>query len=200
MATATRSRSSSSATTARSRGSPIASSTHRVCRLANGLKSLGVKKGDRVIIYIPMSIEGVVAMQACARIGATHSVVFGGFSAKSLQERIIDAGATADHHRRRAGARRSRAADQGDRRRGDRRWAAARRSATSSSTGAPATRSASRPGATSGCTTWSRRRPTPASPNGSMPSIRCSSSTRRARPASRRACSTRPAATCCGRC
>src|SRR6266581_4494874 len=68
---------------------------HRVCRLANGLKSRGIKKGDRVIIYIPMSIEGVVAMQACARIGATHSVVFGGFSAKSLQERIIDAGATA---------------------------------------------------------------------------------------------------------
>jgi acetyl-CoA synthetase len=67
----------------------------RVCRLANGLKSLGVKKGDRVIIYMPMSIEGVAAMQACARIGATHSVVFGGFSAKSLQERIIDAGATA---------------------------------------------------------------------------------------------------------
>ncbi len=67
----------------------------RVCRLANGLKSLGVKKGDRVLIYIPMSIEGVAAMQACARIGATHSVVFGGFSAKSLQERIIDAGATA---------------------------------------------------------------------------------------------------------
>ncbi|HVF64069.1 MAG TPA: acetate--CoA ligase [Casimicrobiaceae bacterium] len=67
----------------------------RVCRLANGLKSLGVKKGDRVVIYMPMSIEGVAAMQACARIGATHSVVFGGFSAKSLQERIIDAGATA---------------------------------------------------------------------------------------------------------
>jgi acetyl-CoA synthetase len=68
---------------------------HRVCRLANGLKSLGIKKGDRVIIYVPMSIEGVAAMQACARIGATHSVVFGGFSAKSLQERIIDAGAVA---------------------------------------------------------------------------------------------------------
>src|SRR6266567_1494833 len=68
---------------------------HRVCRLANGLKSRGIKKGDRVIIYIPMSIEGVVAMQACARIGATHSVVFGGFSAKSLHERIIDAGAIA---------------------------------------------------------------------------------------------------------
>ena len=68
---------------------------HRVCRFANGLKSLGIKKGDRVIIYMPMSIEGVIAMQACARIGATHSVVFGGFSAKSLEERIIDAGATA---------------------------------------------------------------------------------------------------------
>ena len=68
---------------------------HRVCRLANGLKSLGVKKGDRVVIYMPMSVEGIVAMQACARIGATHSVVFGGFSAKSLQERIVDAGAVA---------------------------------------------------------------------------------------------------------
>ena len=68
---------------------------HRVCRFANGLKARGIKKGDRVIVYMPMSIEGVVAMQACARIGATHSVVFGGFSAKSLQERIIDAGAVA---------------------------------------------------------------------------------------------------------
>ncbi len=68
---------------------------HKVCQFANGLKSLGVKKGDRVVIYMPMSVEGVVAMQACARIGATHSVVFGGFSAKSLQERIIDAGAVA---------------------------------------------------------------------------------------------------------
>ncbi|WP_050462945.1 acetate--CoA ligase [Herbaspirillum autotrophicum] len=67
----------------------------RVCHFANGLKSLGVKKGDRVVIYMPMSIEGVAAMQACARIGATHSVVFGGFSAKSLQERVIDAGAVA---------------------------------------------------------------------------------------------------------
>jgi len=68
---------------------------HRqVCRTANALKSLGIKLGDRVLIYMPMSIQVVVAMQACARIGATHSVVFGGFSAKSLQERIIDAGAT----------------------------------------------------------------------------------------------------------
>ena len=67
----------------------------RVCKFANALKARGIKKGDRVIIYIPMTIEGVIAMQACARIGATHSVVFGGFSAKSLQERIIDAGAVA---------------------------------------------------------------------------------------------------------
>ena len=67
----------------------------RVCQLANALRKRGIKKGDRVIIYMPMSVEGVIAMQACARIGATHSVVFGGVSAKSLQERIIDAGAVA---------------------------------------------------------------------------------------------------------
>ncbi|MDM7456250.1 MAG: acetate--CoA ligase [Tepidimonas sp.] len=67
----------------------------RVARMANALKSLGVQRGDRVVIYMPMTIEGVVAMQACARIGATHSVVFGGFSAKALQERIQDAGAVA---------------------------------------------------------------------------------------------------------
>ncbi len=66
----------------------------RVCQFANGLKSIGVKKGDRVVLYMAMSIEGIVAMQACARIGATHSVVFGGFSAKSLEERIVDVGAT----------------------------------------------------------------------------------------------------------
>jgi len=65
----------------------------RVAKFANALKSLGVKKGDRVVIYLPMSVEGVVAMQACARIGATHSVVFGGFSAQSLRDRIEDAGA-----------------------------------------------------------------------------------------------------------
>ena len=68
---------------------------HRVCQFANGLKSIGIQTGDRVIVYMPMSIEAVIAMQACARIGATHSVVFGGFSAKSLHERIIDAGAVA---------------------------------------------------------------------------------------------------------
>ena len=65
-----------------------------VCRFANGLRSLGVGKGDRVIIYMPMTAEAVVAMQACARIGAIHSVVFGGFSAESLRDRIADAAAT----------------------------------------------------------------------------------------------------------
>ncbi len=68
---------------------------HRVCQFANGLKKLNLSVGDRVIIYLPMGIEAVVAMQACARLGLTHSVVFGGFSAKSLNERIIDAGAVA---------------------------------------------------------------------------------------------------------
>jgi len=76
----------------------------RTCRMANALKARGVKKGDRVVIYMPMSIEGVVAMQACARIGAIHSVVFGGFSAQSVRDRVQDAGAvmiiTADEQAR----------------------------------------------------------------------------------------------------
>ncbi len=67
--------------------------TAEVCQFANALKSLGVWPGDRVVIYLPMVPEAVIAMQACARIGATHSVVFGGFSAKSLRDRIMDAGA-----------------------------------------------------------------------------------------------------------
>ncbi len=65
----------------------------RVCRFANGLKKLGLQVGDRVLIYMPMGVEAITAMQACARLGLTHSVVFGGFSAKSLQERIQDTGA-----------------------------------------------------------------------------------------------------------
>jgi acetyl-CoA synthetase len=64
-----------------------------VCRFANGLRSLGVRKGDRVAIYLGMVPELPVAMLACARIGAPHSVVFGGFSAESLRDRINDAGA-----------------------------------------------------------------------------------------------------------
>ena len=67
----------------------------KVSQFANALKAQGVKKGDCVIIYMPMTIEGVVAMQACARIGATHSVVFGGFSAHALHDRIQDIGAVA---------------------------------------------------------------------------------------------------------
>ncbi len=67
----------------------------RVSQMANVLKARGVKKGDRVVIYMSMSIEGVAAMQACARIGAIHSVVFGGFSAQSLRDRVQDAGAVA---------------------------------------------------------------------------------------------------------
>ena len=76
----------------------------RTCRMANALKTLGVMKGDRVVIYLPMSVEAVIAMQACARIGAIHSVVFGGFSAHALRDRIIDTGAvlliTADEQMR----------------------------------------------------------------------------------------------------
>jgi acetyl-CoA synthetase len=73
----------------------------KTCQIANSLKAMGVEKGDRVVVYISMSIDGVAAMQACARIGATHSVVFGGFSAQSVRDRIQDTGAkvviTADH-------------------------------------------------------------------------------------------------------
>jgi acetyl-CoA synthetase len=66
----------------------------RVCRLANALKGLGAKKGDRISIYLPMVPEAAVAMLACARIGAIHSVVFGGFSPDSLANRIQDCGST----------------------------------------------------------------------------------------------------------
>jgi acetyl-CoA synthetase len=76
----------------------------QVCRFANVLKSFGVRKGDRVAIYLPMVVEAAVAMLACARIGAVHTVVFGGFSPDSLANRIEDAGAkvlvTADEGRR----------------------------------------------------------------------------------------------------
>ncbi len=62
-----------------------------VCKFSNVLKKYGVKKGDRVCIYMPMILESVIAMLACARVGAIHSVVFGGFSAQALSERIQDA-------------------------------------------------------------------------------------------------------------
>ena len=63
------------------------------CRTANALAHLGVKKGDRVVVYMPMSVEAVATMQACARLGAIHCVVFGGFSAHALHDRIADTGA-----------------------------------------------------------------------------------------------------------
>ena len=76
----------------------------RVCRLANVLKQHGVKKGDRVCIYLPMIPEAAVAMLACSRIGAVHSVVFGGFSPEALKDRILDSGCevviTADEGKR----------------------------------------------------------------------------------------------------
>ena len=66
----------------------------QVCRLANAMKSLGVKRGDRVTIYLPMVVEAAVAMLACARVGAIHAIVFGGFSPDSLAQRIKDCGST----------------------------------------------------------------------------------------------------------
>ncbi len=76
----------------------------KVCRLANVLKQQGVKKGDRVCIYLPMIPEAAVAMLACSRIGAVHSVVFGGFSPEALKDRILDSGCevviTADEGKR----------------------------------------------------------------------------------------------------
>src|SRR5688572_23686217 len=69
---------------------------HReVCKLANALEGLGLRHGDRVMIYMPLIPEIAVAMLACARIGATHSVVFGGFSAEALRDRTVDCGARA---------------------------------------------------------------------------------------------------------
>ncbi|WP_286792038.1 AMP-binding protein, partial [Thalassospira sp. UBA4513] len=65
----------------------------RTCRFANALKSMGVAKGDRVVIYLPMIPEAAVAMLACARIGAIHSIVFGGFSPEALAGRVEDCGA-----------------------------------------------------------------------------------------------------------
>src|SRR5438045_8109025 len=78
-----------------------------VCRFANVLKRKKIKKGDRVIIYLPNIPEAAIAMLSCARIGVVHSVVFGGFSADSIRDRIIDSGAialiTADGAYRRGG-------------------------------------------------------------------------------------------------
>jgi Acyl-coenzyme A synthetases/AMP-(fatty) acid ligases len=93
-ATASASRSSSKPTTAPSPTSPITICCN-VFALCERAEKTRREEGRRVVIYMPMSIEGIVAMQACARIGATHSVVFGGFSSKSLNERLVDVGAVA---------------------------------------------------------------------------------------------------------
>ncbi len=86
-------------------------------RLANVLKKHGVKKGDRVTIYLPMIPEAAYAMLACARIGAVHSIVFGGFSPDSLASRII-VRLHRGYHGRRGLARRPQSAAQGQRRQG----------------------------------------------------------------------------------
>ena len=165
---------------------------HRdVQKFANALKDLGVSKGDVVAIYLPMIPEVAVAMLACARIGAIHNVVFGGFSAESVRERIeFSEAKIADHGRRRPPQGQDRA-DQGDRRRGhrrprghDRRRRARRQRRADEGRARPLVRaSCSRP-------------PTPsARPSRWTPRTRSTSSTRPARRPSRRASCTPPAAT-----
>ncbi len=90
----------------------------QVCRMANVLKAQGVQKGDRVTIYLPMIPLAAVAMLACARIGAVHSVVFGGFSPDSIAGRIQDCASPLRDHRRRGPARRQAGAAEGQYRRG----------------------------------------------------------------------------------
>ena len=165
----------------------------RVSQAANALESLGVTAGDRVAIYLPMIPEAVVAMLACARIGAPHSVIFGGFAAEALvgphprRRRALR-----DHRRRRVPPGRRRAA-QAPRRRGARplpgRDGRPRRAADRAATSA-----GSRVGITGGTTSsTASRRPTSRRP--STPSTRCTSCTRRGRRPSPRASSTRRAAT-----
>ena len=170
----------------------------QTCRMANALKARGVKKGDRVVIYMPMSVEGVVAMQACARIGATHSVVFGGFSAQSLRDRIDDTGAvmviTADEQMRGGKALPLKAIVDD----------------TMAMPGCESIKDVIVYRRTGGAVAWNaahdrwmhelrRKPPSIASPSGWAPSTRSSCSTPAARPANPRACSTAAAATCCMR-
>jgi len=176
----------------------------RVCRVANGIKALGFKTGERAILYMPMSIEAVVAMQACARLGITHSVVFAGFSAKSLHERIVDVGATlvitADEQLR--GGKHIALKSAVDEALNTGGCDAVRPTpcATSSSTNAAALMSIGRRGATAGCTRSKPTSPKPALRCQSTPNTRSSFSTPPAPPANPRACSTPRRAICCGRC
>jgi acetyl-CoA synthetase len=167
-----------------------------VCKFANAMKALGIVAGDRVAIYMPMIPEAAVAMLACTRIGATHTVVFGGFSAEALRDRINDCGAklciTADGGWRRGKSVPLKANVDN---------ALAQTPTVKSCIVARRTKETStcRPAATSGGTTsWRRRRPT-ARRRACPPSTRCSSSTPRARPGSRRESCTRRPATCWAR-
>jgi acetyl-CoA synthetase len=156
-----------------------------------------VKKGDRVVIYLPMSIEGIVAMQACARIGATHSVVFGGFSAQSLRDRISDAGAvmliTADEQCR--GGKNIPLKPIVDEAFGIGGCEACKTVIVYKRTGGACNMVAGRDEWLHELTAG--QPDVPASRNGSMRNIRCSCSTPPVPPASPRACSIRRAATCC---
>ncbi len=171
-----------------------------VSKAANALLELGVTTGDRVAIYMPMIPELPIAMLACARIGAPHTVVFGGFSAEALCGRINDCGAkvliTAD-----GGYRRGKAValkPQAD----EALALTARRSRRPSSSGGPAATGDRRPWptvATTGGTTSSTASPRTARRSRSTRSTCSTCSTPRARPPSRRASCTRPRATCSAR-
>ena len=173
-------------------GSPIGSCTREVCRLANALKAQGIRSGDRVVIYMPLVPEAVIAMQACARIGAVHSVVFGGFSAQAVRDRIEDAEAkmviTADGGWR---------AGHGLDLKGAVDKALAEGCRTVESVIVYA-RLGGHCEMQSGRDLWWHEmwwttRARPANPSGSLPNIRCSCCTRPARPAPRRAYSIRVA-------
>ena len=168
----------------------------KVVALANGLKSRGVGKGDRVVIYMPMSVEGVVAMQACARIGATHSVVFGGFSAQSLRDRVQGCEAvmviTADEQCRGGKALPLKSiVDE----------AFADNACPTLKDVVVYKRTGGKIAWVEGRDLWldelTANQPAVCEPEWSRPSTRCSCSTPRAPPASPRACNIPPAATCC---